>query len=305
MNIKPFFNAITRSFGRSSLLASKFSPEVLTAVGIVGVIGTTVMASRATLKLSPIVDEIETNLEKIDAAAKANPVAYDSDARTKDRVRVYTRAVVDVAKLYGPTVLIGTAAIACLIGSNRVLRNRNIALAAAYTTLDKAFKTYRKRVVESFGDDVDQAIMYDGRPTTVDVENSEGKKEKEKAVEVFRHPDGRLASPYARFFDQMSKRWDQTPELNLHFLRWQQSYLNDILQSRGHLFLNEVYDALGIPRTQAGQVVGWHITKGGGDNFVDFGVYDIGSEACRRFVNGDEDAILLDFNVDGVIHDLI
>ena len=91
------------------------------------------------------------------------------------------------------------------------------------------------------------------------------------------------------------------------FLRAQQQYANDKLIAQGHLFLNEVYDMLGLPRTKAGAIVGWVYDDNNavGDNFVDFGIYDVHRETARDFVNGYERSILLDFNVDGVIYDLI
>ena len=84
----------------------------------------------------------------------------------------------------------------------------------------------------------------------------------------------------------------------------QQTFFNDLLLSRGHLFLNEVYDQIGIDRTKAGQVVGWVVSKDG-DNFVDFGLFDGSTQEKRMFVNGHENSVLLDFNVDGVIYDKI
>ena len=88
------------------------------------------------------------------------------------------------------------------------------------------------------------------------------------------------------------------------FLRTQQNYANDLLKARGHLFLNEVYSMLGIPHTSAGAIVWWTIGAGG-DNYVDFGIFTRDSQVVREFVNGYERSILLDFNVDGVIWDMI
>ena len=114
-------------------------------------------------------------------------------------------------------------------------------------------------------------------------------------------------SIYAKFFDDGCTGWTKDPEYNLMFLKDQQRYANDLLQSKGHLFLNEVYDMLGIPRTKAGQAVGWIYDEKNpvGDNFVDFGMYDMYNEKARDFVNGYERTILLDFNVDGNILDMI
>jgi hypothetical protein len=134
----------------------------------------------------------------------------------------------------------------------------------------------------------------------VEVENEKtGKKEYVKRV----GPDG--ASIYARFFDPTSTSWSKEPEYNLIFVQCQQNYANDLLRARGHVFLNEVYDMLGIPRSQAGAVVGWILSQDRTtDNYIDFGVFDDEKNA-RDFVNGYEGSILLDFNVDGVIFDKI
>lgn len=112
-------------------------------------------------------------------------------------------------------------------------------------------------------------------------------------------------SEYARFFDEASPNWTDNAEYNLMFLSQKQQYLNDLLKSRGHVFLNDVYDELGIPRTKAGAVLGWVYDEKNpnGDNFIDFGIFNINNERCRNFVNGYEKTILLDFNVDGNIFD--
>ena len=125
--------------------------------------------------------------------------------------------------------------------------------------------------------------------------------------------ESRSYSQYARFFDETSPYWyknsgnrsNDGPEMNLFFLRAQQNYANELLKHRGYLFLNEVYDMLGMPRTKAGQIVGWIYKENNtdGDNYVDFGIYK--TEKNAKFVNGFENSILLDFNVDGAIIDKI
>lgn len=108
-------------------------------------------------------------------------------------------------------------------------------------------------------------------------------------------------SPYARWFDEKCDAYvSRDPESNRYFLMMQQNYANEKLRNRGYLFLNEVYDMIGIPRTKAGQVVGWLYNERNpvGDNFVDFGIYE---DRNAEFVNGYTDRVLLDFNVDGNI----
>lgn len=111
-------------------------------------------------------------------------------------------------------------------------------------------------------------------------------------------------SDYARFFDESCTGWSKDAEYSLMFLKTQQDYANEKLHRQGYLFLNDVYQMLGIPKTKAGQIVGWIYDEEHpiGDNFVDFGIYDLRNTS---FVNGDENVALLDFNVDGNILDLI
>ena len=109
-------------------------------------------------------------------------------------------------------------------------------------------------------------------------------------------------SVYARVFDKTSIMWDHNGEVNRHFLKAQQSFANDLLKFNGHLFLNEVYDLLGMPRTKAGAIVGWIYNSENGDGYVDFGLDRPGA---ARFVNGYVSTVILDFNVDGPIADKI
>ena len=209
--------------------------------------------------------------------------------------------------MYAPAVIVGGLSITAILTGHNITRKRNIALAAAYTAVDKSFKEYRGRVVERFGEALDKELKYgiktqEVEEVTVNEDGSESVVK--KTVDVM---DPNNISEYARFFDDGCKGWTKDPEYNLMFLKDQQRYANDLLQSKGHLFLNEVYDMLGIPRTKAGQVVGWIYDEKHpvGDNFVDFGIYDMHRTPNRDFVNGYERTILLDFNVDGSILDLI
>jgi hypothetical protein len=174
-------------------------------------------------------------------------------------------------------------------------------------TVDKSFKEYRSRVAERFGEEVEKEIRYNIKAMEVEttVANEDGSET--TITEQVKAMDPNLYSDYARFFDEASPCWQNDPEYNLMFLKSQQQYANDLLKAKGRLFLNEVYDMLGIDRTKAGQVVGWVYNPENptGDNFVDFGIYDMSKERVRAFVNGYETNILLDFNVDGNIWDLM
>jgi hypothetical protein len=285
--------------GRSFLLLKKYSPEILTTVGILGMISTVVLASRATLKLAPIIEDIQDTKYEIDMCTDEEILqtgTYDKQARTKAISKVYVKAAVDISKLYGPTATLGVSSIASIIAAHGIMQRRTVAIAAAYKALESTFVEYRKRVISEIGEEKETDIRLGKKQT--EVTDEKGKTKKVTTVD----PSG--ISPYARFFDEHSDNWSKTPEYNLLFLKSQQNYANDLLHSRGHVFLNDIYDMLGIPRSQAGQVVGWVISKDG-DNFIDFGLYDHASEGAHLFVNGFETSILLDFNVDGVIYDLI
>ena len=300
---------MTRTFNRTGLKIKKHSPEILLATGTVGIVASTVMACKATLKVEEIVDEAKEKIDTIHnvSADPAMAEKYSEEDGKKDLAIVYTQTAVKFIKLYGPSVTIGVASLACMIGSNRILNKRNAALAAAYAAVDKSFKEYRGRVIERFGKQMDRELRYNIKAqeieeTTVDANGKETVTK--KTVDVM---DPNSYSQYAIVFDDSNEGWDPDPERSKYFLIQQQNWANERLKSRGHLFLNEVYDMLGAKRTKAGAQVGWVYDEKNceGDNFVDFGIFDTNSPKARDFVNGIEKVIVLDFNVDGYILDMI
>lgn len=304
-------NKLTRAFNKVGFSIKKHSPEILMATGVVGVVAGTVMACKATTKLSDILDESKDQVEKVHMVAEDKKYAdqYSAEDAQKDLTIIYTQTAVKVAKLYAPAVLVGVASIGCMLYSHRILSKRNVALAAAYATVDKTFKKYRDDVVERFGEKVDKELRYGIKAKEVDTtvvdENGEEQTVTE-TVEVSDIPSNQY-SDYAKFFDCGNPYWEKDAEYNLMFLKRQEQYANDKLKANGYLFLNDVYESIGIPKTKAGQVVGWVYDENNpiGDNYVDFGIYDLHKEAARDFVNGYEKTILLDFNVDGNIWDLM
>lgn len=273
-------------------LSHRYGPEILTGAGIAGGVGTVILASRATLKLEGIVDKTKADIL---VAETRN----DDKAARKARVD----GIFAIAKLYTPTVTLGVASAGMVLGAHGIMKKRNVALAAAYKAIEQSFSEYRKRVVEEIGVEKEQDIRYGLRDEKI-------KDEETGKTKTVTHVDPSGISKYAVFFDDQSSSWSKTASYNLVFLRAQQNYANDMLQARGHLFLNEVYDMLGLPRTKAGQVVGWYLDLTGkgdqdGDGYVDFNIYNFDSTKARQFVNGQENVVLLDFNVDGLIHDKI
>lgn len=309
MNKTEIMAKMTRTFNRTGLQLKKHSPEILLAAGVVGVVASGVMACKATLKVQEIVDDAKGKIDTIHEVSNDPSMTekYTEEDSKKDLAIVYTQTAVKMIKLYGPSVALGVASLGCMIGSNRILNKRNVALAAAYTAVDKSFKEYRGRVIERFGKQMDKELRYNIKAQEIEeVSVDEKGKEvtKKSTVEVM---DPNAYSPYSIVFDDGNTGWDPDPELTKYFLIQQQNWANDRLKAKGHLFLNEVYDMLGAKRTKAGAQVGWVYDEKNpiGDNYVDFGIFDIRSPKARDFVNGLEKVIVLDFNVDGVILDLI
>ena len=300
---------LKQTYNKVNIKVKKHSPEILAGVGVVGIVASGIMACKATLKLSDILDETEETLNKIKEVSEDEKYdeKYSEEDAKKDTAIVYVQTGVKIVKLYLPALTLGACSIGCMLTSNNILRKRNAALGAAYMTVDKSFKEYRKRVVERFGEEVEHELRYDIKAKTFE-KTEVDKKGKEKTVtEEVKISELDTVSDYARLFDECCAAWEKDPEYNLMFLKSQQAYANDKLKANGYLFLNEVYDMLGIPRSRAGQVVGWIYDPECpvGDNYVDFGLYDCSREKVREFINGYERSILLDFNVDGVIWDLI
>lgn len=280
-------SGLTRSVSRQVLVTKKNSPHIFFAGGVIGVAGAAVLACRATLQLEKKLDEVKQRVE----LAKTSDEFTDEE-RERVVAVVYVKGALKIGKLYGPSIALGAASIAALAGSHVQLTRRNAALSATLALVSKAYDDYRFRVRQELGDEKELSLY---RGIVEKEETVDGKKQISKIGDPTRH------SPYARFFDEMSINWEKNAEINRIFVQCQQSYMNQLLHARGHVFLNEVYDALGLERSQAGAVVGW-VRNGDGDGYVDFGMF-VPDNA--RFVNNMERSCLLDFNVDGVIYDKI
>ena len=304
-------NKMSRAFGKTGLKIKKHSPEILVVTGVVGVVGSAVLACKATTKLSAITEKAKQDVEKINDYAEhpeklCEP--YTKEDAKKDIIIIRTQSALQIAKLYAPAVTLGALSVTCIFAGTNILRKRNVALAAAYTTVNNSFKEYRDRVIERFGKDLDKELKYNIKAKEVEekvVDENGKEKTVKKTVNVVNSNNG--VSEYARFYDDGCKGWQKDSEHNLWMLTRFQNMANDKLKSDGYIFLNDVYEMLGIPKTKAGQIVGWVYNEKNpvGDNYVDFGIYDLYDEKKRDFVNGYEKTILLDFNVDGSILDLI
>lgn len=304
-------NKMTRTIHKAGFQVKKHSPEILIVAGVIGTVTSAVMACKATTKVGKIVEDHKQQINTVHEAMEAGTTnageVYDVNDSKRDLTIIYTQTSLKYIKLYAPSVLLGTLSLAAIVSSNNILRKRNVALAAAYATVDKGFKEYRGRVIERFGKELDRELRYNIKAKEIEevgIDDEGNETKVKKTVEVATVNEH---SDYARFFDDGCAGWTKNAEYNLTFLRQQQAWANDKLKADGRLFLNDVYEMLGIPKTKAGQVVGWIYDEENpiGDNYVDFGIYNMYNEKARDFVNGYEKVILLDFNVDGNIWELM
>lgn len=278
----------------------KHSPEILVVAGIAGTVVSAVLACKATTKVAEILDETKGTLDTIHEGMETGAIngqEYTTEDGKKDTVVVYAQTGMKLAKLYGPAIILGTLSITSILASNNILRKRNVALGAAYAAIDKSFKEYRGRVIERFGEQVDTELKYGIKAKKfeeIEVDPETGKEKKVKKTVMVADPN--LQSDYAVYFDSKSRNYETNPDYNRMFLKAQQAFANDKLQTRGHLFLNEVLDDLDLPRTPAGQIIGW--TKDGPDGYVNFRIVEVERETED---GRHEPALLLDFNVEGNI----
>lgn len=300
-----FTTAVGRTFNKVGLGIKKHSPEILVVTGIVGMVGAAILACKATTKISTISEEHNEQLESVKNTLETRPDEYSIDDSKRDTRIIYIQTGLKYVKIYAPSVVLAAASITCILASHGILKKRNVALAAAYATMDESFKKYRERVIERFGETVDKELKYGVKAEQIETtEIDEGSGKSKKVKKTINVADKNLGgSPYAMWFDETTSDAFQRNNLdyNIMFLRQRQSYFNDILDARGFLFLGDVYEGLGIERDKCSQIVGWR-KDAGGDNFVDFG-FEI-----LPIKDGDgeyEDKIKLDFNVMGNILDLI
>ena len=304
---------VSRSLHKVGFKFKKHSPEILVVAGVVGIITSTVMACRATTKVSEIVDETKETIDTIhDCVGKglhtSDGEEYTQEIANKDLAIVYAQTGWKLVKLYGPSVALGVASIGCMVGSNRILRKRNIALAAAFKAVDTSFKEYRGRVIDRFGKEMDRELRFGIKAKEIEetvVDENGNETTVTKTVEI---ADPNVAhSIYSVVWCEGNTGWTRNAELNKVFLIQTQNAANDKLRLNGILTLNEVYDMLGVPRTAYGQIAGWVYTEDDsvGDDYVDFGIFNANNPKACDFVNGYEKSIILDFNCIGNILEYI
>lgn len=278
-------------------MVSRNLPTIITIAGAVGVVAGGVLACKATLKLDSVVTEHNLNVEVVRESGYSDIKLY-----RKAMFQTYGGTVIKFARLYGPAIIVTSLSLGGIFYGHNILRARNIALVGAYKALVTDYSGFKDRVEERLGYEERVILEHDMDVIEVEEETADGKTEKKKVVVVPPEPEV-PGNEHAKFFCESSIYWKKNPEENLNFLRDVEKRMQEKFNRQGYLFLNDVYDELDIPRTYGGSVCGW--IKGLGDNIIDFGIYDTYRESARRFVNGLEPVILLDFNHDGYIADKI
>lgn len=312
MNNNEIIKKVGGTISKVGLQLRKHSPEILITAGIVGTIASAVIACKASTKVSSIIDDTKEQLDAVHEAKDKyidNPTdneetVYTMDDVKKDTAIIYIQTGVKLAKLYIPAVALGALSLSCIVVSNNILRKRNIALAAAYTALDTSYKEYRNRVVERFGEEIDKQFRHGIKAIEIVETSTDENGNETTSTKTINTVEG--CSDYARYFEAgTSPYWEKESAYNEMFLEAQQNYANDRLKANGYLFLNDVYESLGFEKTKAGQIVGWVYDpeNPNGDNYVDFGIMELYHP--RSDSDDYRPTIMLDFNVDGNILDLM
>lgn len=303
MKLQPIIDKAKGLVGKVTFSCKKYSPEIFLVSGLVSITAGVVLAAVASTKVGDVVDEHNEAMQDLDRSNMSEEdkkdqqldieagIVADPDETKAD---IWRHTVGRIAAMYAPALGTYLLGVFCILSSYKIMKARHAALVAAYTALDTAFREYRERVKNKFGEDVDQAIM-----------SGDISKEVDENGNVIKRPDEPL-SPYGRFFDESCIGWERDASYNLSFLLMVQAQMNKMLQQNGYLFLNTVYEALGIPKTKAGHVVGWIYrpwdTEVQRDNYISFGIGDGTDQRSRDFINGWNKSIYLDFNVDGIIY---
>jgi hypothetical protein len=291
--------SLSRFAGRSLLKANAASPTILVVAGVVGLGATAVMAAKATRKIDPVLDK-----HKKDRVLISNTLYTNNRERQQALLHLYTGTATNLTKIYGPTLAVGSISAASVLCGHKILRGRHIATMAAYSGLAEEFRSYRRRVAQTWGEEAEKDI-HNGA-------HGEWEEDPDHKGEYKLKPKfGEIPESYLRpFFDEVNPNFTKDPVANYLFLKGVQAHMNHRLEAFGHVFLNDVYDALGMPRCREGAVAGWlhkpNDPNHKGDNFVDFGFMSSRDPQAIAFRNGEERAVRLNFNIDpDVIFDQI
>ena len=307
-------------FGGKIIQKVKFrSPELLIGAGVVGLVGAAVMAVRRgvrwhTAAKAEVVHDLET-IKKAEGSPQ-----YTREDKVRDYAQVIGKGVWSFTQIYGPSVAVGAASVVSILAGTGILRGRLAAVTSAAATAQAALDRYRQRVREKLGEDADYEFAYEVSAKKAKIKHEDGTKETQVTYHLVPSSgEWMSASPYSRLWDESALEWSPNRELQYLTLRSLENHFNRELDVRGVVFLNDVYKALGLPMSKDAALVGWikdysktkmaklaaELGRVPGDGVISFGVFENESPSARAYLSGDDDRVVLDFNVDGVIYDLI
>lgn len=309
MNIACAFRALGPVTARSLQIVKAKAPTILMVNGIVCGVAATIIA----VKRSPLCEQarkdFESGMEKADMCLNERVVhtnngdiPYDEKLYKKDCLSYHARKYAGYIKAYLPVIVLGGISIASILWSHGIMMKRNLALTAALTTVSRAFKDYRKNVRDQYGNEVDYNMRHGLVVEKQKVQERDPETGKTKTVtkEVRKEKsDNHVnSSGYSRCFETGCRNWTKDPSTNRVALMSIETWANQRLRSRGYLFLNEVYDVLGLDQTLAGSEMGWIYYHNDEDNIYGDNYVDLGFSRDPKFMEGVEASVWLDFNVD-------
>lgn len=305
------FNGLTRVLSTIGRALKNAAPEIAIVSGTVGLVAAGVVACKETPKAMKIIEEHKEKIAITEKAAEDGVTmageTYTAEDEKHDKAIIFRQDGLGLVKTYAPAIIIASLSIFTIFAGGKIFRKRLTAITGAYALLENNFSKYRKAVVDKFGKDTDQELRYGVKKEVIEektVDENGNEKTELKEVKTTKY-DG--YSDYARFFDESNPNWRKDGRMNMTFILAQQQFANDLLRAKRVLFLNEVYEALGMERSPEGQLVGWIYDPNNPniDNYVDFGISEIvkDKERLNEVLCDYERSFLLDFNCDGRILD--
>lgn len=297
--------SVLTGIGIATKTVSRHAPGILLTAGVVGGVATTVSACKATLKINEVMEFANESYEKIEYASEVGAVdneIYSIEDAKKDKKTIQGFVIGSVIKNYGPVCLIGAASVTSILCGYNILNRRNMALVAAYTTLDAGFKTYRKRVVAELGTEADERFRT-GKVNkkiemeVVDDETGElkNKKKKTDVIEKETEPIDYTIN-FCREAIHIRDRNDLSA--SRAFIQNVENSMNLTLKAQKFVTLNDVRESLGVPKVSYGQIVGWTM-DGTGDDYIELKQTMVYDEELEAFT------IIIDPNVEGIMFNKI
>lgn len=217
--------------GKSQLFIKRNAPTILTVTGGIGVVTTSITAAKATPKAIRLLEEAreekKEELTKIEKIKIAGPV-------------------------YIPTILMGTATIACIFGANILNKRHQAALVSAYAMIDSSYKEYRQKLKELYGEEAHEEIV---NAIAVEKAREVGITANNLCTKTCLTDDESCGEPVL-FYDEWSNRYFESTIEQVIVAEY---HTNRNFTLRGYLFLNELYSFLGLEETEYGNTVGWSV----------------------------------------------